>query len=191
MRCACGRENSLAIWRCPQCGKRLAAGADPWRLSIDAAALAGLLAALGIVFLLDRRRGEAPPPRRGLPPPRRRAWNCRRQPARPTARCNWPSRPPNTTTWARCSTPSGAAIATRRFPWRTFSTPSGCGNTTLCFSPAAACRWIGWESEPAGANANRKACFASGRRSSGGSTTASAITSAAGERSTLPTGGSR
>ncbi len=54
MRCSCGQENDFGRSRCPHCGQWLLFGIDPRRLAIDAAVLLALLAALGIVFLLDR-----------------------------------------------------------------------------------------------------------------------------------------
>jgi hypothetical protein len=60
MRCSCGQDNPLGAERCPHCGQRLIFGLDPRRLLLDAAVLLALVAALGIVFLLDRGKVSGP-----------------------------------------------------------------------------------------------------------------------------------
>ena len=65
MRCSCGKENPPSATRCEGCGKPLSR-LDLWRLVVDAAAIAGLILALALIYLWDRNHaaeaGSAPPP---------------------------------------------------------------------------------------------------------------------------------
>lgn len=55
MRCACGHENADSAASCGQCGRALATGGNRRRLALDALAAVGLLLALALVWLVDRR----------------------------------------------------------------------------------------------------------------------------------------
>ncbi len=55
MHCPCGQENRLFATECERCEKALLLGTDPIRLLVDVAMSLGLLAALGLILLIDGR----------------------------------------------------------------------------------------------------------------------------------------